>query len=255
LILATTTSTYDSGLLDKIIPDFESRYDTQVDIIAVGTGQAITLGQRGDADVILVHDQQKEEAFVAAGYGSERIPVMYNDFIIVGPFDDPAGVSGMSSAAEAFTQIAESQQPFVSRGDQSGTFAREQLIWQSSGIEINSSFDWYFSIGQGMGETLQFSNENLAYTLTDRGTYLSLAGGLTALDVIVGGASIEANSDPSLKNEYSIIAVTVGQKEGQPLDLAISFVEWLIDGETQAKIEQYTKFGQPLFRPLHQTSP
>jgi tungstate transport system substrate-binding protein len=255
LILATTTSTYDSGLLDEIIPDFETRHDAQVDIIAVGTGQAISLGERGDADVILVHDQQKEEGFVAAGFGSERVTVMYNDFIIVGPVDDPVGIAGMDSAAKAFRVIAESQVPFVSRGDQSGTFAREQLIWKTADIPVDSSLDWYFSIGQGMGETLQFSNENRGYTLTDRGTYLSLAHRLGALDVIVGGASVEYNPDPSLRNDYSVIAVTAGHNNDQPLDLAVSFVEWLITAETQAKIEGYTRFGQPLFRPLHRTSP
>lgn len=252
LILATTTSTYDSGLLDEIIPDFEAKYGTQVDIIAVGTGQAISLGERGDADVILVHDRVKEEAFVAEGYGRERIPVMYNDFIIVGPDDDPAGIAGFISASEAFTQIAESQVTFVSRGDQSGTFAREQLIWQSAGIEVEPSFDWYFSIGQGMGETLQFSNENGAYTLTDRGTYLSLAEGLELLDVLVGGESVENNPDPVLKNEYSVIAVISQANDAESLDLAQAFIDWLIDPATQNQIGAYTKFGQPLFRPLYE---
>lgn len=255
LILATTTSTYDSGLLDEIIPDFEDQYGAEVDIIAVGTGQAITLGEGGDADVLLVHDRQKEEAFVAAGFGVERVPVMYNDFIIVGPVGDPAGISGMETAAEAFKIIAETESTFVSRGDQSGTFAREQLIWASAGIEVDSSFDWYLSIGQGMGETLQFSNENRAYTLTDRGTYLSLSDQLNELAILVGGESIEFNLDPGLRNDYSVIAVISEDMDNQTKDLANHFVEWLVDDGTQDKIGQFTKFGQPLFRPLYGRSP
>lgn len=255
LILATTTSTYDSGLLDEIIPDFESSYDAQVDIIAVGTGQAISLGERGDADVLLVHDRQREEAFVTAGFGNERVPVMYNDFIIVGPKEDPAGIIGLESAAEAFRKLAEAEVTFISRGDQSGTYAREQLIWQSEDIEVDSTLEWYLSIGQGMGETLQFSNENRAYTLSDRGTYLSLADQLAELEVIVGGSSIEYNPDPSLKNEYSVIAVLSMDTGGGSLELANSFVDWLVDAKTQDKIGEFTKYGQPLFRPLYQTGP
>jgi tungstate transport system substrate-binding protein len=249
LILATTTSTYDSGLLDEIIPDFESQYEAKVDIIAVGTGQAISLGERGDADVVLVHDREKEEAFVAAGHGSERVPVMYNDFIIVGPLEDPASVLGMESAVQAFRTIADARSTFVSRGDQSGTFAREQLIWEIAGIGVGPSLDWYLSIGQGMGETLQFAQESNAYTLTDRGTYLSLSETLQEMIIMVGGTSIENNPDPGLINEYSVIPVIPVGTADPPSGLALAFVKWLTSADTKVTIAAYTKFDQPLFRP------
>lgn len=253
LVLATTTSTYDSGLLDEILPDFESSHAVQIDVIAVGTGQAIALGERGDADVLLVHDKEKELAFVERGFGIERVPVMYNDFIIVGPQDDSAGLEGIQDAVTAFRKIAENKATFVSRGDQSGTHARELLIWRFTGIEPTSSMDWYLSIGQGMGETLQFAEEINAYTLTDRGTYLSLSESLEDLKVVVGGAFIEYNPDPILINEYSAIAVIPGGQTGGPSDIATDFVKWLVSAETQERIARFMKFGQPLFLPIKST--
>lgn len=253
LVLATTTSTYDSGLLDEILPDFESSHAVQIDVIAVGTGQAIALGERGDADVLLVHDKEKELAFVERGFGIERVPVMYNDFIIVGPQDDSAGLEGIQDAVTAFRKIAENKATFVSRGDQSGTHARELLIWRFTGIEPTSSMDWYLSIGQGMGETLQFAEEINAYTLTDRGTYLSLSESLEDLKVVVGGAFIEYNPDPILINEYSAIAVIPGGQTGGPSDIATDFVKWLVSAETQERIARFMKFGQSLFLPIKST--
>jgi tungstate transport system substrate-binding protein len=253
LVLATTTSTYDSGLLDEILPDFESSHAVTIDVIAVGTGQAIALGERGDADVLLVHDKEKELAFVEGGFGIERVPVMYNDFIIVGPQDDPAGLEGIQDAVSAFRKIAENKATFVSRGDQSGTHARELLIWRFAGIEPTSSMDWYLSIGQGMGETLHFAEESNAYTLTDRGTYLSLSESLEDLKVVVGGAFIEYNPDPSLINEYSAIAVIPRGQTGGPSDVAIDFVMWLVSAETQERIASFMNFGQPLFLPIKST--
>jgi tungstate transport system substrate-binding protein len=253
LVLATTTSTYDSGLLDEILPDFESSHAVQIDVIAVGTGQAIALGERGDADVLLVHDKEKELAFVERGFGIERVPVMYNDFIIVGPQDDSAGLDGIQDAVTAFRKIAENKATFVSRGDQSGTHARELLIWRFTGIEPTSSMDWYLSIGQGMGETLQFAEEINAYTLTDRGTYLSLSESLEDLKVVVGGAFIEYNPDPILINEYSAIAVIPGGQTGGPSDIATDFVKWLVSAETQERIARFMKFGQSLFLPIKST--
>lgn len=253
LVLATTTSTYDSGLLDEILPDFESSHAVQIDVIAVGTGQAIALGERGDADVLLVHDKEKELAFVERGFGVERVPVMYNDFIIVGPQDDSAGLEGIQDAVTAFRKIAENKATFVSRGDQSGTHARELLIWRFTGIEPTSSMDWYLSIGQGMGETLQFAEEINAYTLTDRGTYLSLSESLEDLKVVVGGAFIEYNPDPILINEYSAIAVIPRGQTGGPSDIATDFVKWLVSAETQERIARFMKFGQPLFLPIKST--
>jgi tungstate transport system substrate-binding protein len=249
LVLATTTSTYDSGLLDEILPEFENRYDAQVDVIAVGTGQAIAIGERGDADVLLVHDREKELAFVQAGFGSERVAVMFNDFVIVGPLDDPANLNGVQDAVSAFIKLAENEVPFVSRGDQSGTHARELIIWRMAGFDPSSSMNWYFSIGQGMGETLQFAQEIYAYTITDRGTYLSLSENLQELMIVVGGASIEHNPDPSLINEYSVIPVIQEESSDTPSELALAFVEWLASTDTKGKIAAYKKFGQPLFRP------
>lgn len=250
LVLATTTSIYDSGLLAEILPDFEARYNTQVDIVAVGTGQAISLGERGDADVLLVHDQEKEQDFVDAGFGSERIPVMYNDFIIVGPLEDPAGIAGLQDATRAFKEIALSMAAFVSRADQSGTHSREMKIWDMIGIIPDPSASWYYAIGQGMGETLQFAQESKAYTLADRGTYIALKENLGELMVVVGGSSIENNSDPNLINEYSVIPVIPTGSATGPSALAEAFAEWLVSKETQEKITGYLKHNLPLFIPL-----
>lgn len=250
LVLATTTSIYDSGLLAEILPDFEARYNTQVDIVAVGTGQAISLGERGDADVLLVHDQEKEQDFVDAGFGSERIPVMYNDFIIVGPLDDPAGIAGLQDATKAFKEIALNMAAFVSRADQSGTHSREMKIWDMIGIIPDPSASWYYAIGQGMGETLQFAQESKAYTLADRGTYIALKENLGELMVVVGGSSIENNSDPNLINEYSVIPVIPTGSVTGPSALAEAFAEWLVSKETQEKITGYLKHNLPLFIPL-----
>jgi len=250
LRLATTTSTYDSGLLDAILPDFEEKFNARVDVIAVGTGQAITLGETGDVDVILVHARQKEEAFVAAGYGTVRLDVMYNDFIIVGPSDDPAGVSGTGSAAEAFSAIYSSQSPFASRGDDSGTNTKEMSIWESAGITVDPFSDWYKSLGQGMGDTLIYANETGAYTLTDRGTYLSLQDNLPNLVILFGGDSIDSNPDENLYNPYSVIPVTP-DKPGINYDLAVEFANWITSLDAQEMIKDFPheKTGLPFFYP------
>lgn len=251
LRLATTTSTYDSGLLDAILPRFEAEYDAQVDVVAVGTGQAITLGENGDADVILVHDRKREDAFIAAGFGTARYSVMYNDFVLVGPLDDPASVDGLELASDALIKIASLEAPYVSRGDQSGTHSREMALWKVAGFEPNSSMEWYLSIGQGMGETLQFANERKAYTLTDRGTFLSQSNNLPELTIMVGGQSIVENLDPELCNHYGVIPINPSLHEGIEETLAEQFVGWLISEETQAQIGGYgvETFGQPLFYP------
>ncbi|MGA9351459.1 MAG: substrate-binding domain-containing protein [Anaerolineae bacterium] len=241
LILATTTSTADSGLLDYLLPDFEAQYNAKVEVIAVGTGQAIKTGEQGDADVLLVHDRPKEDKFVADGYGVNRQDVMYNDFVIVGPGDDPAGIKGMTDAATALAKIAEAKAPFASRGDESGTHSKEKAIWKKAGIEPGG--DWYFSLGQGMGETLTFANEKGAYTLTDRGTYLSRKEGLE-LPILVEG-------DPILFNPYGVIAVNPEKHPHVKYDLAMKFIEWLTSVDTQEKIGEFgrDKFGMPLFTP------
>jgi len=250
LRLATTTSTDNSGLLAAILPDFEERYNAQVDVIAVGTGQAIALGESGDVDVILVHSRTREDAFVQAGHGTERSDVMYNDFILVGPPSDPAGVEGMTLAKDALTAIASAGATFASRGDDSGTHSKELSLWSSAGITPDPSSEWYKSLGQGMGDTLTFANEAGAYTLTDRGTYLSMQGSLTDLAVMVGGGSIDENGDPALFNPYGVIPVNP-DKGNINLDLAETFVEWLTSVATQQTIADFgvDQFGQPLFYP------
>ncbi|HOU40359.1 MAG TPA: substrate-binding domain-containing protein [Promineifilum sp.] len=249
LRLATTTSTADSGLLDAILPDFEAAYNARVDVVAVGTGQAIEIGQAGDADVILVHARAREDAFVEEGSGLARYDVMYNDFIIVGPADDPAGVQGMTSAAEALAAIAAAEAPFASRGDDSGTHTKELSLWEAAGVTPEG--DWYNSLGQGMGETLTFANESEAYTLTDRGTYLSMSSTLPNLAIMVGGDSIADNADSALLNPYGVIPVNPDLSANINAELAQQFVDWLISPEVQEQIGQYgvEQFGQPLFYP------
>ncbi len=251
LRLATTTSTYDSGLLDAILPDFEARYGVEVEVIAVGTGQALALGEQGDVDVVLVHAPAKEEAFVEAGHGSARFPIMYNDFVIVGPQDDPAGVRAAPNAAAALAQIAQTQSPFASRGDQSGTHSRELELWAQASLTPPASEDWYYSLGQGMGATLNFANEKLAYTLADRGTFLALQSNLPDLAILFGGQSPADNPDPALRNFYSLIPVNPEKNSSIQADLAMTFVEWFTSIPTQEKIAVYglERFGQQLFFP------
>jgi tungstate transport system substrate-binding protein len=224
-----------------------------VDVVAVGTGQAIALGEAGDADVILVHARSREDAFVADGHGSERFDVMYNDFIIVGPTADPAGIQGMELASDALTAIAESESTWASRGDDSGTHSKERSLWEAAGLPSDPEGDWYDSLGQGMGDTLRYANETGAYTMTDRGTYLSQQGSLPNLAIMVGGSSIEENADLSLYNPYGVIPVNP-DKGNIDDDLANDFVEWLTSVETQSVIAEYgiDTYGQPLFYPESQ---
>lgn len=251
LRLATTTSTYDSGLLNAILPEFEQAHNARVDVVAVGTGQAIALGQNGDADVILVHARAREDQFVSDGYGTERSDVMYNDFVVVGPADDPAGISDLTSAAAAFAAILGAEAPFASRGDDSGTHTKERSIWEAAGIEPTAESGWYNSLGQGMGETLNFANEQAAYTLTDRGTFLAQRDHLSNLEIVFGGQSIDENPDARLYNPYGVIPVNPELHGGTNLELAQQFVEWLTSLETQNSIAGYglDQFGQPLFYP------
>ncbi len=249
--MATTTSTYDSGLLDAILPEFEELYDAEVEVVAVGTGQALALGERGDVDVLLVHDPAREEAFVRAGYGVERTILMYNDFILVGPLDDPAGVLDFSSAAEAFERIAGKQAEFSSRGDESGTHGREKQIWEKVGFQPTHEQDWYLSLGQGMGSTLQFANERGTYTLTDRGTFLAQSENLPNLKVLVGGGSFFVNPDETLLNCYSVMIVNPERYPQVKFNLARDFIRWITDPATKANIAQIgvERFDQPLFYP------
>lgn len=242
LVLATTTSTQDSGLLDYLLPMFEQVCSCKVDVIAVGTGQALQIGQNGDADVLLVHARAQEDAFMAAGHGVRREDVMYNDFIILGPASDPAGIKGTSDAVEAFKKIATTQSKFISRGDKSGTNTKELAIWKSAGI--TPSGDWYVAAGQGMGEVLTMSAELQAYTLSDRATYLTMKKQGVDLDILVEGGK-------DLLNPYGVIAVDPKKNASIQADLAQKFIDWIISVPVQEKIEQFGQadYGQILFHP------
>lgn len=242
LILATTTSTQDSGLLDYLLPDFEKAFGVRVDVVAVGTGQALQLGKDGNADVLLVHARAQEEAFMEAGHGVRREDVMYNDFVVLGPDTDPAGVKETASAAEAFRKIAETQAVFISRGDESGTHTKELALWESAGIAPEGR--WYISAGQGMGEVLAMAAEQRAYTLSDRATYLTRARRGLALQIVL-------EKDPSLLNPYGVIAVSPDKGPQINAVLADRFIDWIISVPVQKKIGQFGReeFGQPLFFP------
>ena len=249
LTLATTTSTQDSGLLDVLIPLFEKQFNAKVKVVAVGTGQAIKLGTDGNADVVLVHARAQEDAFVAAGDGINRRDVMYNDFIIVGPTSDPAKIASTKLAPDAFKLIANTQAPFASRGDNSGTNTKELDIWKAAGITPKGA--WYLSVGQGMGETLTFANEKGAYTLSDRATWLAQKSKLPSLAILVGGNRIEENTDKSLLNPYGVIPVNPAKHPNVNNKLAEQFAAWITSLDTQKFIAQFgmDKFGQSLFHP------
>lgn len=242
LLLATTTSTRDSGLLDDLLPDFEKEYGVAVDVVAVGTGQALKLGEDGNADVLLVHARAQEDAFMAGGHGVRREDVMYNDFVIVGPADDPAAIGDGTDAVAALTRIAQAGAAFVSRGDGSGTHSKEKAIWSAAGIEPAGS--WYISAGQGMGAVLTMANEQQAYTLSDRATYLARTLEGTELVIVTEG-------DPILSNPYGVIAVNPAKNDKINGPLAQQFIDWLISLPAQEKIGQFgaEEFGQPLFTP------
>lgn len=237
--LATTTSTENSGLLDALLPVFKEKHAIEVQVIAVGTGKAIKHGENGDVDVILVHARSAEDKFVADGYGVNRRDVMHNDFVILGPADDPAGVRGMEDAAAALTRLAESKASFVSRGDDSGTHKKEHSLWHGAGIEPSGS--WYLSAGQGMGACLTMANEKRAYVLSDRGTYLAY-GEKINLEVLVEG-------DPRLFNPYGVIAVNPDKHPHVKYEDAMTFINWLTSPEAQNMIAGYQRGGEQLFYP------
>ena len=244
LVLTTTTSTYDSGLLDYIIPPFEEEYNANVRVISVGTGQALAIGARGDADLVLVHAPSLEEKFVADGNGVNRTYVMYNDFVILGPKEDPAGISGLEDGPEAFRRIAATESAFASRGDESGTHIKEKELWVEAGVGVSEPEDWYLSLGQGMGGTLTTANELGAYTLTDRGTFLSRKN--LNLEILAEG-------DETLFNPYHIIIVNPEKYIQVQNELAEAFVEFLISRETQERIREFRReeYGISLFSPVH----
>lgn len=241
LILASTTSTLDSGLFDVLTPPFEKKYDCSVRVIAVGTGHAIRIAKDGNADILLVHDEQAEKQFVAEGYGVERLDVMYNHFFIVSPKNDPAEIRGLKSL-KAFKRIAETKSLFVSRGDNSGTHKKELRLWEK--LSIKPSGNWYIESGTGMEATLRIANEKIAYTLCDRATWLSHKKESDVLAALV-------KEDSDLFNPYSVIIVSPGKHPHISYKLAGKFVKFIRGKEGQNIIKKFgvKKFGEPLFFP------
>jgi len=248
IVLATTTSTYDSGLLDYLIPKFETRYNAEVHIISVGTGQAIEIAKRGDADLVLVHSKTLELEFINSTYGVHRIGVMYNDFIVIGPASDPAGISELANATEAFKRIAgkgaEGNAIFISRADKSGTNMLELSIW--SKLEMtpsNTTQAWYLETGASMGTVLRMANEKRAYTLTDRATWLSFKSQLSNMVVWVQG-------DPILLNPYAVILVNPVKYPQRNNKGAVALAKFMISEEGQSLIADFTRAGETLFTPI-----
>lgn len=266
LTMSTTTSTESSGLLDQLLPEFLKDTGIKIKVIAKGTGAAIRDGQDGNVDVIFVHAKAREEKFVADGYGTKRYPVMHNDFVIIGPAADPAGIKGLSDAGQALGKIAAAKAIFVSRGDDSGTHTKEQSLWEESGVALSTqsqkiiskgkekeisfkvpadSGDWYMSIGQGMGKTITFAEEKQGYTMTDRGTFIKYKYGKTPaveLDVLSEGGD-------ALANPYGIIPVNPKKHPHVQYDFAMQFVDWITSEKGQKLIADYRLEGKQLFFP------
>lgn len=236
LMLASTTSTEDSGLFEVLIPAFvEAHPEVDVKVTAVGSGQALELGRRRDADVLLVHAPAAESAFVAAGHGTVRCDVMYNEFIIAGPPSDPAGIRGLTDAAEAFRRIAREDAPFISRGDDSGTHRKELSLWEASGV--SPAGEWYKEVGQGMAEAYRMASESRGYVLSDRATYLSQRRGLDLLLLVEG--------DERLFNPYAVIPVSGAVHA----EAARTFARWITGPGGQSVIRGFgaDRYGEPLF--------
>jgi tungstate transport system substrate-binding protein len=240
---ASTTSTQNSGLFEYLLPLFEKKTGIHVDVVAVGTGAAIEIGKRGDADVVFVHAKEQELAAVAEGWFVDRHDVMYNDFVVVGPPSDPANVKGAGSAVDAFRKIAASGSTFVSRGDKSGTHTKELSLWKQAGI-APAGQKWYLEAGQGMEKTQRVADEKRAYTLTDRGTWLATKD-KDRLDL-----AIVLEGDPSLFNQYGVMAVNPAKYPEVKYKEAMEFVNWVISREGQAAIAAFKdKHGNALFVP------
>ena len=242
IILATTTSTQDSGLLDVLVPMFQEQTGYTVQTIAVGSGEAMTMGEEGNADVLLVHAPTSEVTFMEGGFGTDRFLVMHNDFIIVGPASDPAGIKGMSSATDAFKAISDADATFITRGDDSGTHKKELALWKASEVDPAGQA-WYTETGQGMGASMTVASEMEAYILTDRATYLANKENYQ-LEILVEG-------DTSLLNVYHVITINQTKWPKVNYEGALAFANFMIDPETQKVISEFgtDKFGQPLFFP------
>lgn len=240
ITLATTTSTYDSGLLDFLNPIFTDQTGIEVQVISQGTGAALETGARGDADLLLVHDRASELKRVEDGAFVDRYDVMYNDFIIVGPEADPAGIAAATSVVNALTLIYEAALPFISRGDDSGTHRMEQRLWASADLNPTGQ-DWYYSIGQGMGETLNMANELLGYALTDRGTYVATVDNMDLVIIL--------EDDPLLFNQYGVMAVNPAEHPHVKYDYTMIYIKFLMSAEGQDIINSYQVNGETLFFP------
>ena len=243
IVVASTTSTQDSGLFDYILPLFKAKTGIDVKVISQGTGQALDTGRRGDADVVFVHARPQEEKFVADGFGVKRFAVMYNDFILVGPNSDPAGVKGSKDIVAAFTAIRNKASPFVSRGDKSGTHAAELALWKAAAIDIAGADKgpWYREIGQGMGAALNTASAMNAYVLADRGTWLSFKNR--------GELGIVVEGDKMLFNQYGVMLVNPEKHAHVRKDMGQAFIDWLVSPEGQKAIAEYKINGQQLFFP------
>jgi tungstate transport system substrate-binding protein len=237
MIMATTTSTKDSGLLDELVPAFERTGDCKVKTVAVGSGQALAMGEKGDADVLLVHSPDAEETFMDEGHGASRTAVMHNDFVIVGPASDPAKIADAPDATTAFRRIAREKAPFASRADESGTNAKELKLWEEAGIKPTGS--WYLETGQGMGETLTVASQKEAYTLSDRGTFLAIKN----LD-----SKLLKEGGKDLRNNYHVIVV---KAPGTNAACAKAFSSWITSAPIQKEIAGFgvKEYGEPLFFP------
>ncbi|WP_075222929.1 substrate-binding domain-containing protein [Acuticoccus yangtzensis] len=242
IVVQSTTSTQNSGLFDHILPIFTEKTGIEVRVVAVGTGQAIKNAANGDGDVLFVHAKPAEEKFVADGDGVERFDVMYNDFVIVGPPADPAGVAGSSDVVDALGKIAEAEAPFASRGDDSGTHKAELALWKEAGVDVSSaSGGWYRETGSGMGATLNTGTAMGAYIMTDRATWISFGN--------KGDYQIAVEGDPKMFNQYGIMLVNPEKHPNVKADLGQTFVDWVISPEGQEAIAAYKVDGQALFFP------
>ena len=242
IILQSTTSTQNSGLFDAILSRFRAKTGIEVRVVAVGTGQAFKNARNGDGDVLLVHAKPEEEAFVAAGWGVKRYDVMYNDFVIVGPAHDPVGIAGLRQVGPALRKISQAQAAFVSRGDESGTHKKERALWKIAAVDpLEAAGAWYREAGTGMGATLNTAVGMRAYTLTDRGTWLSFRNKADYTILVEG--------DPQLFNQYGVILVNSAKHPHVKAGLGQQFIDWLVGPEGQSLIAGYVIAGQPLFFP------
>jgi len=242
ITVASTTSTENSGLFEHLLPAFSKATGIDVRVVAVGTGQALRLARNGDADVLLVHHQPSERRFVAEGFGVKRHDLMYNDFVILGPADDPASIEGLNDAAAALQAIAESGSPFLSRGDDSGTHKKELELWRAAGLDPGSGGEqWYRETGSGMGRTLNVAGSMNAYVISDRATWLNF-GNKGELRVLVEG-------DPRLYNQYGVILVNPDRHPHVKVEQARAFIDWLLSGQGQSTIAAYRVQGRQAFFP------